>query len=108
MKLTGNIVIAERKLTNYLLTWRARNDKSGYLAQAGYELSNWELLQRDLTRLVENAEVEFEQSNPFGELLSARGELRGPNGVILKVKTVWVRLAQHDETRFVTLVPDKE
>jgi hypothetical protein len=51
MKLPGNIVIPERKLTNYLLTLRARNDKSGYLAQAGYELSNWELLQRDLTRL---------------------------------------------------------
>jgi hypothetical protein len=38
----------------------------------------------------------------------ARGELQGPNGVILKVKTVWIRLAETRETRFVTLYPDKE
>ncbi len=40
MKLPSDVVIAEEKLTQYLLVWRARNDKSGYLAQAGYQLSN--------------------------------------------------------------------
>lgn len=40
MKLPSDVVIAEEKLTQYLLVWRARNDKSAFLAQAGYELSN--------------------------------------------------------------------
>lgn len=107
MKLPSDVVIAEVKLTRYLLVRRARNDKSGYLAQAGYELSNWQVLEGDLRRLARTAEVESKGNNPFGELLSVRGELRGPNGVILRVRTVWIRLAESNETRFVTLFPDK-
>lgn len=108
MKLPHDVVIAEEKLTGYLLTWRARNDKSGYLAQAGYDLSNWPVLEADLRRIAMTAEAELAERSPFGELLAARGELRGPAGVILKVKTIWIRLAETGETRFVTLFPDKE
>ncbi|MDH3717306.1 MAG: hypothetical protein OES79_04225 [Planctomycetota bacterium] len=108
MKLPNDVVIAEEKLTGYLLVWRARNDKSGYLAHAGYESSNWESLEADLRQLARTAEAESEGYNAFGEFLSARGELHGPNGVILKVKTIWIRLAETNETRFVTLYPDKE
>ena len=36
MKLASDVVIAEDKLTRYLLVWRPHSDKSGYLAQAGY------------------------------------------------------------------------
>ena len=108
MKLRIDVVIAEEKLTGYLLVWRAHNDKSGYLAQAGYELGNWETLEADLRQLAQTAEAESDGLNAFGELLSARGKLHGPNGVILKVKTVWIRLAETDETHFVTLYPDKE
>jgi hypothetical protein len=43
-----------------------------------------------------------------GEILSAHGVLQGPNGVILKVKTIWIRLAEMDQIRFVTLIPDQE
>jgi hypothetical protein len=108
MKLPSDVVIAGEKLTDYLLAWRARNDKSGYLAQAGYEVSNRDVLEADLRQLAATAEAESEGHNPFGEILSARGELHGPNGVILKVKTIWIRLAEMDETRFVTLYPDKD
>jgi Domain of unknown function (DUF6883) len=108
MKLPDDAVIAEEKLTEYLLVWRARNDKSGYLAQAGYELSNWDVLETDLRQLAATADAEIEGTNDFGEVLLARGALHGPNGVILKVKTIWIRLAELDETRFVTLIPDKE
>lgn len=108
MKLPSDVVIAEEKLTKYLLVWRARNDKSTYLAQAGYDLSNWKVLQSDLRQLAATAEAESEGTNPFGEFLAARGELQGPNGVILNVKTVWIRLAGSGEIRFVTMFPDKE
>jgi hypothetical protein len=108
MKIPGDAVIAEEKLTRYLLTWRPRNDKSALLARAGYELANWTLLRDDLRRLAAAVDAESEGINPFGELLLARGELQGPSGVILKVKTVWIRLVETGETRFVTLYPDKE
>jgi hypothetical protein len=108
MKLPSDVVIAEEKLSQYLLVWRAQNDKSGFLARAGYEISNWPVLERDLRRLAVTAEAESLGINPFGEFLAARGELHGPHGVILRIKTLWIRLAETNETRFVTLFPDKE
>jgi hypothetical protein len=40
MKLPGDAVIANDKLVRYLLKWRPENDKSLYLAQAGYTAAN--------------------------------------------------------------------
>lgn len=50
MKLPSNFVIAPEKLTQYLLVQRPRNDKSGFLARAGYDMSNWSLLESFLMR----------------------------------------------------------
>lgn len=46
MKLKGDIVIADEKLTDYLLKWRPISDKSQFLASAGYTLENWETLKK--------------------------------------------------------------
>ena len=108
MKLPMDVVIAEEKLTRYLLVKRPRNDKSGYLATAGYDLSNWKVLEADIRELARTGEAEPAGTNPFGEFLVVRGELRGPNNAILKVTTVWIRLAETGQTRFVTLVPGEE
>ncbi len=108
MKLPSDVVIAQEKLREYLLAWRARNDKSKFLAQAGYDAANWQVLEADLRKLAGSAEADLEQQSAFGDLLLARGNLRGPSGVILKVKTIWIRLAGSDQIRFVTLFPDKE
>ena len=40
--------IAPTKLTKYLLIWRDADDKSKFLAQAGYGQENWQQLQADL------------------------------------------------------------
>src|SRR3989442_9524635 len=66
------------------------------------------MLQADIRSLAGAANAEASESSPFGEFSIVRGELRGPNGTILKVRTVWIRLAATGETRFVTLVPDEE
>ena len=108
MKLPPEVVVSQEKLTRYLLAWRARNDKSGLLATAGYELSNWEVLEADLRELAAMAEAVSERATDFGQIISAKGTLRGPNGVTLRVKTIWIRLDATNETRFVTLHPDKE
>jgi len=48
MKLPENTFIAREKLTNYLLVPKKRNDKSKWLAKAGYTLENWQVLETDL------------------------------------------------------------
>ena len=48
MRLPADSVIAEEKLTRYLLVPLAEDDKSGFLARAGYTLVNATVLERDL------------------------------------------------------------
>ena len=108
MKLPDDVVIPTEKLTDYLLARRARNDKSGFLAQAGYTAANWRLLEDDIRNLARTNDAESDGRNDFGEFFVVHGNLVGPNNSVLKVKTVWIQLSDTDEVRFVTLVPDEE
>jgi len=108
MKLPADAVIPIEKLTEYLLARRARNDKSGYLTLAGYNASNWSILENDIRKLIQTRDAESAGQNEFGEFLVVRGQLLGPNNSPLNVKTVWIQLSEMNETRFVTLIPDED
>jgi hypothetical protein len=43
-----------------------------------------------------------------GDRYKARARLTGPNGKSLDVITVWITLRVNGETRFITLIPDKD
>ncbi len=105
MKLEPPIHIDERKLTHYLLVKLDRDDKSNYLSLAGYDLSNWEFLKRDLSGLADIGEVVYERNSLFGDLFSVTGNLTGPNGRSLVVKTIWMAETKTGLTKFVTLYP---
>ena len=100
--LNSNIVIPEAKFTKYLLIRLPKDDKSQFLAQAGYTL-NWQQLDQDLRTQILPLEAVPTTNTEFGQKYEIYGELTGPNGSTLKVTTVW--LATSQETRFVTLVP---
>ena len=108
MKLPRDAIISERKVKEYLLTPRVEDDKSGFLALAGYSLKNWRHLEADLRRHIEERDALLIQTTQYGEMYHIKGQLTGPNGKIVDVITVWVRLHATGETRFVTLIPDKE
>lgn len=57
MKIPYNALIPEAKLTKYLLALKPRNDKSKYLAQAGFYLNNWESLKIAITKLIQDYEA---------------------------------------------------
>ena len=48
MLLPVDTVIAEEKLTKYLLVLLPKDDKSQFLQKAGYTLGNWQQLEADL------------------------------------------------------------
>ena len=108
MKLLPDSVISDRKLTEYLLSPRVEDDKSGFLAIAGYTPSHWHELEVDLRNLIGEKEADLTRSTVYGDMYEVKGSLIGPNGKTLQVITVWIRLKVNGETRFVTLVPDKE
>ena len=105
MKLVPPFLLAESKLTNYLLISLPQDDKSNYLRLAGYQLDNWQILERDLLTLVETSDAAFEMSSVFGDSYSIVGNLTGPNGRSLSVKTIWMKEIKTGFTKFITLYP---
>jgi hypothetical protein len=107
MKLPAQSAIPLAKLTRYLLVPLPRGDKSKFLAQAGYSTENTERLMTDLRAQILPLEASPVGFTKFGDFFEIRGSLRGPNDVLLRAKTTWIREHLHGNVRLVTLLPDK-
>lgn len=107
MKLPANTTIARRKVNEYLLRHRVEDDKSGFLALAGYTLENADRLLSDLRTQLLPLEAELFDQTEYGIKYRIRGTLIGPNGRVLRVLTIWMKEDATGETKFVTLLPDK-
>ncbi len=108
MKLPANAIIASEKLTGYHLRTLPENDKSVFLAQAGYTLDNAGRLEIDLRNQILTQEAAFMETTEYGDKYSIRGGLTGPNGRTLKVITIWLTEDATGLTKFITLYPAKE
>ena len=107
MKLPAATVIPIEKAPRYLLVPQARGDKSAFLQRAGYTLEKADQLLRDLRMQLLPLEATPVQANKFGQYYEIRGNLTGPNGGRLAVRTIWMTERLSGTTRFVTLLPDK-
>jgi len=107
MKLPPDALIARRKLDGYLLRHRDEDDKSGFLALAGYTLENADRLLNDLRAQLLALDAELFDRTEYGPKYRIRGTLTGPNGRVLRVVTIWMKEEATGETKFVTLLPDK-
>ena len=108
MKLPKDIIIPNEKLTHYLLLPRDWDDKSKFLAQAGFLQDNPDDLKRALMALAATSETVHDGVNEYGEFLRTDGVLVGPNGRELSVTAIWLRWAIDGSIHFVTLKPWKE
>jgi hypothetical protein len=108
MRLSDDAIIANEKVTGYLLKWRVENDKSKFLALAGYDLSNWEQLITDIRQQILPLDASLSERTPYGDMYEIRGALTGPNGAELQVVTIWMIEKHTNITKFITLFPDKE
>lgn len=107
MKLPSHALIATEKLTKYLLVKRPIGDKSEFLRQAGYTLDNWQQLEQDIRQQILSQEAVPIEPTRYGEYFEIRASLRGPHGVALNVRTVWMRESSSGVTKFITLYPDR-
>jgi hypothetical protein len=107
MKLPPDSQISEDKIARYLLVPLARGDKSAFLSRAGYTQENPQQLLYDLRTQILPLEAVPAGENEFGRYFEARGLLRGPNGVALRVRAIWMTEHLSGSTKFVTLIPDK-
>ncbi len=105
MKLPADASISLDKLTDYLLTELPRGDKSRYLAQAEYTMVNAHELERDLREQILCLEASPLPPRGHGDRYEIRGVLRGPHGVDLPVRTIWMREFETGVVKFITLIP---
>ena len=108
MKLPSTTVIATEKIKDYLLSQRKRNDKSKWLAKAGYSLENWQQLEQDLRTQVLSLDAIPTDETKYGQIFEIKGVVKGPNGETLKVHTIWMREHESKSTKFITMFPQKK
>jgi len=106
MKIPPNAVIAEEKLTQYLLVPRQRNDKSRFLSQAGFSVEEPVILEQAIRKLTTENDAVGDREDEYGVFYQVVGSLEGPKG-ILSVITIWIKEAGGGQYRFVTLKPAK-
>ena len=107
MKLPADAHIDRRKLTEYLLRPRLDDDKSAFLALAGYTLDNAGQLFADIREQALSREADLIEQTEYGPKYRIRCTLTGPNRKTLNVVTIWMTEDATKQTKFVTLVPDK-
>lgn len=107
MKIPPNAIIAPDKLTSYLLVSRPKNDKSRYLALAGFTLANPDDLVSALRSLTAQNEAIADRIDEYGTFYRVEGMLAGPIGAI-NVVTIWIEQAADGQFRFITLKPGGE
>jgi hypothetical protein len=108
MRIPEDAIISEEKLTRYLLAPRLRDDKSGFLGQAGFSLNKAEELERALRKLASEAESEENGRNEYGRFLRTEGELTGPTGRRIGVVLIWLQWFADGSVHLVTVKPRKE
>ena len=108
MILPTDAVIARAKVVSYLLAWRRENDKSEFLAQAGYTAAQADQLLEDIRGQLLPREAEFEETTEYGDTYRIRGTLTGPNGRALRVVSIWMRESGTGSTKFITLYPERK
>jgi hypothetical protein len=100
-----NSVITPAKITQYLLIPLPKDDKSKFLAQAGYTLENWQQLAMDIKAQILTQPAQLIQETRYGQKYQIKANLTGPNHVTLKTLTIW--MTYQNVCRFITLIPDK-
>jgi len=108
MRLPNNTLIDPEKLTGYLLVFKKHNDKSRWLAKAGYTLETWQVLQDDLRKQFKFTDAEFIEITEYGKMYQIKGKLKDPNKIGLCVSTIWIIESNTGISKFVTMYPDKK
>lgn len=108
MRLPKDALISDEKLTKYILAPKKRNDKSKWLAKAGYAPETWSILKDDLRRQVLPKSASLVETTDYGKMYEIRARLKGPSGHTLSVCTIWMVEKATQTAKFITMYPDRK
>ena len=107
MRIPADATIPLEKLTRYLLFPRPWDDKSQFLAQAGFLIDDPAKLEDALRHAAASYDAVEDGSNEYGTFYRVEGELTGPNGRSLLVVLIWLQWKLDGTFHFVTLKPSR-
>jgi len=98
-----------RKITGYLLSdsHELGRSKAHFFKSVGYSLDRTDILSRDLKQIAVAHRVVAQIQIQYGTKFVLEGRLFSPNGVVVKVRTVWFVSNAYSRPRFVTAYPLK-
>src|SRR5437868_5627492 len=105
MWIPPDAIIAPDKIRRYLLIPRLIDDKSRYLARAGFDQSTATELEIAIRKVTAENDAIVERVNEHGTYYNVHGLLTGPNAMVLPVMLVWLQRLD-GAFSFVTLIPD--
>ncbi len=108
MRIPADAIISHEKLTNYLLKPRPWDDKSKFLAQAGFSHNNPAALQDAIRRTSGYFDAIEDGTNDYGTFFRIEGLLHGPTGRPLQVVLIWLQWELDGTFHFVTLKPQRK
>lgn len=102
-------VIAERKITDYLLslTHRDGRSKATFFLRFGFTAADWEGLADVLRRHAAEYDVTEREDTPFGISYAVEGALLAPDGRSPQVRVVWFIETGESIPHLVTAYPLK-
>ncbi|WP_369769878.1 DUF6883 domain-containing protein [Gloeocapsa sp. PCC 73106] len=84
---------------------RDHNDKSKFLAKAGFDQNNPQELKTAIYQLIKTSVAIEDSNNEYGTFYRVEGELIGINQRNLLVTTIWLKRKIDNKFQFITLKP---
>lgn len=95
------------KVTDYLLseTHAVGKSKASYFRSYGFNDETASDLAHGLLAIAQNSQVETSERSPYGTKYVLEDEMDTPNGVMIRVRTIWIIENDTEIPRFVTAYP---
>jgi hypothetical protein len=102
-------VVAEAKITNYLLNkWHPRGkDKAAFFGSFGFSVAQWEVMAQALRAHAAENEIANALETPEGMHYTIEGKLQTPDGRNPLIRAVWAIDVGSETPRFITAYPLK-
>ena len=99
--------VSLEKITDYLLseTHAVGKSKARYFRSYGFDSRNTSQLVEGLLAIAQNTQVADSERSPYGTKYMIDGALDTPNGVMIRVRTIWIIEKGQDTPRFITAYP---
>ena len=103
-------MIEAEKIRDYLLSSShpIGRFKAPVFEAMGYLKETWGQLEADLRERHTTSDVDQVVESPHGTKYIIRANLKGPNGRVFALQSIWIVLKGEDVPRFVTAYPGEE